>query len=100
MRRSVLFVFGLFGSLAGCQTAQQTAEAEAMLTCTQSGYGPGTRYHEYCVSKIKPAALAASQRRALDDMSTGLEQISRGLNPPTPQPKLSCIRTGNVTNCY
>ncbi|UIJ71923.1 hypothetical protein [Aurantimonas sp. HBX-1] len=85
--------------LTGCQTVEEVATADVMAVCTEGGYGPGTRYHDYCISQLKPFAVRLEQQRRQQQVARGLSQIAEGLNPPS-KPKVTCIQSGAVTRCY
>lgn len=99
-RRSVLLLaLPLVAALAGCQSVEEAATKRTLEVCAGGGHGPGTRYHDYCVSQLKPVAIQVEQQRRREMVSNGLGMIANGVNPPPPA-KLTCIQDGNVTRCY
>lgn len=86
-------------ALSGCQTVEETATAKVLAVCTEGGYGPGTRYHDYCISRLKPFAVRLEQDRRQQQVARGLSQIAEGLNPPA-KPSITCVQSGAVTRCY
>ncbi|MEF2549415.1 hypothetical protein VQ045_19935 [Aurantimonas sp. E1-2-R+4] len=85
--------------LTGCQTVEEAATKKVEAVCAQGGYGPGSRYHDYCLTNLKPVAVQMEQERRQRVLAEGLGDIARGLNPPPPA-KMTCVQTGAVTRCY
>ncbi|WP_156420888.1 hypothetical protein [Aureimonas sp. AU22] len=101
IRRPYVLVLALplTAALAGCQTVEEAATKRTLEVCTGGGHGPGTRYHDYCMSQLKPVAVQVEQQRRQKMVTDGVAMMAQGLNPPPPA-KLTCIQDGNVTRCY
>lgn len=99
MRYSIVGTVVLaFGALGGCQSIEQAGEAQAVSVCTEGGYGPGTPYHDYCVSQLKPMAMQLEQQRRATMIRNGAALIASGLDHH--DPKVTCIQQGPMTRCY
>ena len=62
MKPHLVAVACLF-ALTACMTVQEVATDEAMIVCTQGGYGPGTQYHAYCMENPTPPGQAVRAGR-------------------------------------
>ena len=99
MKLSTAIVASALFALAGCQTVEEAATSKVQAVCAEGGYGPGTRYHDYCMSQLKPFAVRLEQDRRRQQVARGLSQIAEGLNPPS-KPSITCVQRGAVTRCY
>lgn len=99
MKLPIAIVASALLALAGCQTVEEAATTKVQAVCAEGGHGPGTRHHGYCISQLKPFAIRLEQNRRQQQIARGLGQIAQGLNPPA-KPRVTCIQSGAVTQCY
>lgn len=81
----VATIIGL--GLAGCQTTEQAAEANAYAVCSANGYGESSAHYAYCMNSLKPIAIQMEKQRRLAQAQQSIGQIADGIqgSPVAPQ---------------
>ena len=75
-----LIAFACLFAFTACKTVQEAATDEAMIVCTQGGYGPGNQYHAYCMENLTALAVQLEQQRRAEQFALGAAQIAAALD--------------------